>query len=189
MVRIRRIVVAILTAGALMQPAKSDAELTESKQETIRELLTIVGVVGMAEQMREQQGMVELMRMQPSYPEMMAFAVSEQTDLSEEDRQLLLARLMNFEAFAERFHTLFVERLNFSTIIEDVYPPLYDKHFSEKELRQMLAFYHTPVGRKSIELMPSLMQEAAAGVEKTVRPVAITLIQAIVAEERAKLAD
>jgi hypothetical protein len=189
MVRIQRILAVILMAGALTQPAKSDAELTESKQGAIREVIAIVGFVGMAEQMREQQSMVELMQMQPSYPEMMEFAVSEQTDLSEEDRQRLLARLTDFDAFAERFHSLFVERLDFSTIIETVYTPLYDKTFSEEELRQMLAFYRTPVGRKTIEVTPSLMQEAAAGVEAAVRPLAIGLIQEIVAEERAKLAD
>ena len=145
--------------------SKSEAEVTESKQEMIRELLTIVGIVGMAEQMRDQQSVVELMRMQPSYHEMMEWATSEQPDLSEEDRQLLLARLDDFDAFAERFRALFNERLNFSTIIETVYPPLYDKYFSEEELRQMVTFYRTPVGRKSIEVMPSLMQEAGAGVE------------------------
>ena len=175
--------------GAVMQPAQSDAELTESKHEMIRELLTIVGVAGMAEQMRDHQSIVELMRMQPSYPQMMEFAVSEQADLSEEDRQLLLARLTDFDAFAERFRGLFIERLNFSEIIETVYLPIYDKYFSEEELREMLAFYRTPLGRKSIEVMPSLMQEAGAAVEAAVRPLAVGLIQEIVAEERAKLAD
>jgi hypothetical protein len=189
MVRIRRIGAVILVAGALMQPARSDAELTESKQQTIRELLTIVGVVGMAEQMRDQQSIVELMRMRPSYYQMMEFAVSEQTDLSEEDRQLLLARLEDFDAFAARFRALFAERVNFSQIIETVYPPLYDKYFSEEELREMLAFYSTPVGRKNIEVMPSLMQEAGGGVEAAVQPLAVGLIQEIVSEERAKLAD
>ena len=189
MVRVRRIFAVILMAGALTQPAKSGAELTESKQGAIRELLAIVGVVGMAEQMREQQSRVELMRIRPSYSEMMEFAVSEQTDLSEQDRQRLLVRLTDFDAFAERFHGLFVERLNFSTIIETVYLPLYAKTFSEEELGQMLAFYRTPVGRKTIEVMPSLMQEAGGGVERAVRPLAVGLIQEIVAEERAKLAD
>jgi len=132
---------------------------------------------------------VELMRMQPSYPAMMELAVSEQTDLSEADRKRLLARLENFDAFAERFRALFAERLNFSTIIESVYPPLYDKYFSEAELRQMVAFYRTPAGRKSIEVMPSLMQEAGHGVEAAVWPLSIGLIQEIVAEERAKLAE
>jgi hypothetical protein len=186
---IRTTGVAILAIGVLMLPARSEAEVTEAKQEMIRELLTIVGVVGMAEQMRDQQSVVELMRMQPSYHEMMEWATSEQPDLSEENRQLLLARLEDFDAFAERFQALFIERINFSTIIETVYPPLYDKAFSEEELRQMVTFYRTPVGRKSIEVMAPLMQEAGRGIEEAVRPHAIGLIQEIVAEERAALAD
>jgi hypothetical protein len=188
-VQIRSIVAALLAAGVLIQPAQSAAETTETKQELIHELLAIVGVVGMAEQMREHQSNIELMLMQPTYPQMMEMAASEQTDLSEENRQLLLARLEDFDAFAERFHALFVERLNFSEILETVYLPLYDKYFDEKELQQMLVFYRTPVGRKSIEVMPTLMQEAAQGIEEAVRPLSIGLIQEIVAEERAKLAD
>ena len=180
---------AILAVSVLMLPAKSDAEVTESKQEMISELLTIVGIVGMAEQMRDQQSVVELMQMRPSYHEMMEMATAEQTDLSEVDRQLLLARLDDFDAFAARFQALFIERLNFSTIIETVYPPLYDKYFSEEELRQVVTFYRTPAGRKSIEVMPALMQEAGMGIEAAVRPLSIGLIQEIVAEERAKLAD
>ena len=198
---------AILAVGVLAQPALSEAEVTksksepevtesksepeatESKQEMIRELLTIVGIAGMAEQMRDQQSVVELMQMQPSYHQMMEWATSEQPDLAEADRQLLLARLDDFDAFAERFRALFNERLDFSAIIETVYPPLYDKTFSEEELRQLVTFYRTPVGRRSIEVMPSLMQEAAAGVEGAVQPLAIGLIHEIVAEERAKLAD
>jgi hypothetical protein len=189
MVRIRTVGVSVLVVSALMQPAKSHAETTESKEQTIRELLTIVGVVGMAEQMRDQQSVVELMQMRPTYPQMMEFAASEQADLSEEQRQLLLAQLADFDAFAERFRELFTERLNFSQIIETVYLPLYDKTFSAEELRQLLAFYRTPVGRKSIEVMPSLMQEAGGGIEAVVRPLSVGLIQEIVAEERAKLVE
>jgi len=185
----RRMGAAILAAGVLMQPVKSGAEIPESKHKLIRELLTIVGIVGMAEQMRDQQSVVELMRMQPSYHEMMELATSEQADLSEENRQLLLARLEDFDAFAERFQALFVERLNFSTIMETVYPPVYDKYFSEEELRQMVAFYRTPVGRKAIEVMPSVMQEAGRAIEDAVWPLSVGLIQEIVAAERAKLAD
>ena len=189
MVRIWRIAAAVLVAGALMQPAKSNAELSESKLEMIRELLRIAGVVGMAEQMRDQQSVVELMRMRASYSQMMEFAVSEQGDLSENDRQRLLSRLEDFDAFAERFRGLFIERLNFSEIIETVYLPIYNKYFSEEELREMLAFYRKPVGRRSIEVMPSLLEEAGRGIEQAVQPVAVGLIQQIVAEERAKLAD
>ena len=196
--RFRRIGAAILAVSLLLLPATSEAQETESKaepkiseakMELIRELLTIVGIAGMAEQMRDQQAVVELMQMQPSYHEMMEWATSEQADLSETDRQLVLARLEDFDAFAERFQARFNQRLNFSAIIETIYPPIYDKIFSEEDLRQMVAFYRTPIGRKSIEVMPTLMQEAATGIEGAVRPLAIGIVLEIVAEERAKLAE
>ncbi len=36
---------------------------------------------------------------------------------------------------------------------------LYKKHFTEQEMQQMLAFYKTPVGAKTIQLMPQLFSE------------------------------
>lgn len=36
---------------------------------------------------------------------------------------------------------------------------IYARHFSESELRDMLAFYHTPAGGKMIQEMPGIMQE------------------------------
>ncbi|MBF0589053.1 MAG: DUF2059 domain-containing protein [Magnetococcales bacterium] len=36
---------------------------------------------------------------------------------------------------------------------------LYDRHFTPDELRQINAFYQTPVGRKSLKKIPMLMQE------------------------------
>ncbi|GBD50706.1 DUF2059 domain-containing protein [Methylopila sp. Yamaguchi] len=38
-------------------------------------------------------------------------------------------------------------------------PAVYAKHFSAQELKDMLAFYETPTGRKTITVMPALMGE------------------------------
>ncbi len=38
--------------------------------------------------------------------------------------------------------------------------PLYEKYFTTDDLDALLAFYHTPTGRKSIETFPKLMQDA-----------------------------
>lgn len=37
---------------------------------------------------------------------------------------------------------------------------IYARHFSHEDVRQMIAFYETPVGRKTIEVMPQLMSES-----------------------------
>ena len=36
------------------------------------------------------------------------------------------------------------------------------KHFSEAEIRELIAFYQTPLGRKALKAMPEIMKEGAA---------------------------
>lgn len=38
--------------------------------------------------------------------------------------------------------------------------PIYDKYYTESDIDQLIAFYNTPIGKKSIELMPVIMQES-----------------------------
>lgn len=44
----------------------------------------------------------------------------------------------------------------------DLMVPIYGKHFSLPELRELLAFYSTPLGQKLIREMPAVMQESTA---------------------------
>lgn len=65
--------------------------------------------------------------------------------------------------FWDRFLSVAHERRgDLATMIESVYA----RHFSADELRQLLAFYDTPIGKKLIALQPTLAQESmAAGKE------------------------
>ena len=45
--------------------------------------------------------------------------------------------------------------------IQDDFAKLYMKAFSEAEMKQLVAFYKTPVGKKALNEMPSLMQQGA----------------------------
>ena len=38
--------------------------------------------------------------------------------------------------------------------------PLYDKYFTLAEIQQLLDFYETDIGKKTIEVMPQLTQES-----------------------------
>ncbi len=40
------------------------------------------------------------------------------------------------------------------------YIPIYAKYFTHDDVRGMIAFYETPVGKKTIEVTPSLIQES-----------------------------
>ena len=38
--------------------------------------------------------------------------------------------------------------------------PIYDRHFSEQEIRQLIAFYDSPLGRKISATLPEIQQES-----------------------------
>lgn len=38
--------------------------------------------------------------------------------------------------------------------------PIYDRHFSHQEIREMIRFYNTETGRKTIRVMPLLLHES-----------------------------
>ena len=50
---------------------------------------------------------------------------------------------------------------------------IYDKHFSEEELQQLVAFYESPLGKKVASVLPEIdaqaetMQEVASGLAQT----------------------
>jgi hypothetical protein len=188
-VNTRRIIASAAAVGILVFPGGSGAEPSQSTAALIQELIEISGGAGMSEQMLNHHGSIELSRIQQQYGPLMELAVSEQTELSEEDRQRLLTRLADWDHFAQRFYELFVERVDFTKIIQTVYQPLYDKYFSADELEKIVAFYRTPAGRKLMESIPALTQEASQGVVREVQPQVVALIQEIFDEARAQLED
>jgi uncharacterized protein len=38
--------------------------------------------------------------------------------------------------------------------------PVYAKHFTEKEVKELIAFYKTPIGKKLVEKLPLISQES-----------------------------
>ena len=42
----------------------------------------------------------------------------------------------------------------------DLIVPIYDKYYSEQEVDELVAFYNSPVCKKTISMMPMIMQES-----------------------------
>ena len=60
-------------------------------------------------------------------------------------------------AFWDRF---LAETRNRRGEFEDLVVPVYDRHFSADELRQLIAFYQSPIGQKMITEQPAVLQES-----------------------------
>jgi uncharacterized protein len=50
--------------------------------------------------------------------------------------------------------------LDFKQLIDDVYVPIYEKYFSDEEIKAMTQYYESPLGKKFIATLPKATEEA-----------------------------
>ena len=64
--------------------------------------------------------------------------------------------------YREKLVNLFFEKFTTKTNVQhllDMAVPIYDKNFSQEEIRSLIAFYQTPLGKKTISTLPRLSAE------------------------------
>ena len=65
-------------------------------------------------------------------------------------------------AYRDRLVQLFFERFHSKMDLEallDTSIPIYDKYFSAEEIKALIKFYETPLGQKTLEVMPKMTPE------------------------------
>jgi uncharacterized protein len=83
--------------------------------------------------------------------------------LSESTEAMLAAQIEGNPAlapFAPKFRQFFAKYLSWETLRDDLVG-IYSKAFTEPEVKQLVAFYKTPIGKKALQQMPKLMQQGA----------------------------
>lgn len=115
---------------------------------------------------REQQLAVQLARLampEANWDQIVAqtrVQLRENMELGMQQAGELPPRLRAF--LAQEMETFFDDLLYTYPEVLDLQAGLLVKHYTEAELDQLVDFYETPLGQKSIQVMPSVMQDAAA---------------------------
>jgi hypothetical protein len=128
-------------------PARSapSDDSPDAYRETVAELLRLSGASKIGEQMANSVFRSIVTALQQSNPNL-------------PPRVVEIAR----EVASETFGQLFADEQK----MLDLYARIYQKYFSRAELEEMIAFYRTPTGQKSVQAMPAVMQEASQEGEK-----------------------
>ncbi|MGW8391147.1 DUF2059 domain-containing protein [Pseudoduganella sp. HUAS MS19] len=89
--------------------------------------------------------------------------------LNDEQRK---AELANVERRMPAITAALQKDLNDPKLVDELYKqvvPLYARHFTQEDVKALTAFYRSPVGKKSLEVMPVLMGESAQAAQKLVQ--------------------
>jgi len=121
-----------LTVPAIGQTADGNSE----KKDNIRHLMTVMGTEKLTQTMFDQY----LQAMKP---------ILAQASLKDEEVRKRLDRFS--EIMSEEFN-----QVNFNTMYID----LYDKYFTNEEIKGLIQFYESPVGKKAVEVLPAITQES-----------------------------
>ena len=141
---LKRLALAAILCGLLCQPALAE-DITPAKRADINRLMESTGSAKLGMQMAEALSKNAIKMIKANQP-----LVSDST------LNALHKEIMDFMA----------EKISAPDGIMDMIVTIYAKHLTHQDIREILAFYETPVGQKTIRIMPQLMQETMQGSEK-----------------------
>jgi len=97
--------------------------------------------------------------------------------LNDEQRK---AELANVERRMPAITAALQKDMNDPKLVDQLYNqvvPLYASHFTAEDVKALTAFYRSPTGKKSLEVMPVLMNESAQAAQKIMQERAKRVIQ------------
>ena len=105
-------------------------------------------------------------------------------ELDPEQQEALRKRILDTsERTSKRARELFEQRIDFFKMVEDVSVELYDKYFTEAELRDLVAFYGTSTGKKMVAVTPKLLTESFNLTMEKIKPQMSDIVRILVDEE------
>jgi hypothetical protein len=112
------------------------ARIDPAKEADIRQLMEVTGAKDLGQQLMDAgiaQFRASVTESQPDNPRAKQFA----------------------DAFATRFEKHFDPRSLTETVI-----PIYDKHLSSEDLKELLAYYQSPFGQRMLKVLPEVAHES-----------------------------
>jgi len=136
---------AVPFAQAQDQADDGDDSVPEEYRATIKRFLEVTGSASMGEQISAMMA-----------DQMLASISAAGVPVTESVRTVVQ------EEAAATFQT----RFNDMEYLVDVHAPIYREHLSRDELKELIAFYETPLGRKTTQVMPRIAQKTGMALQE-----------------------
>ena len=147
----------LLVVWSFFLVPKSYATPPEKRSDIIK-LLKISGTIGIANKMA-------------------VYASNQIIDVWQKNKKELTPRAI--EIIREQMSAVINEQVSDEQSFFSYFIPIYDKYYTHSEIKGLVSFYESELGRKTIKVMPSLMNECMVAGEKwgqSIAPIAVERI-------------
>lgn len=159
------------------KPVKPTAPIiSQEKRALIKELLEITESTKNAEQIMDSMVRSEL-------PKLVS-AVLKNAPTLDSDRPEIQKQFSDIVSrMAVKYRDRVVKKIDVNQLIEQVSYPIYDKYFTESELRDIIGFYKSSTGKKAISLMPQIFNDSFQRTNEILMPQMSRIMTEIITEE------
>lgn len=177
------LILCVLLCGSVVRATAQQPQqqsMTPEKRALIKELSDATNSRKTAEEMLNAM----LAQTEKLSETLMSDTISSRGDMTiqeqEEHRQKQKATRARINA---RVKELMAQRIDLTKVLEEVSYTIYDRYFTEGEIKDLIVFYRSPAGKKYIELMPKLVADSMAKTAELITPKLQQILKEIVDEE------
>lgn len=176
----------VIVFALLLVPVitKGQEPVGSGKQALIKELLDVTEANKTATKMID--SVVEAMNAQ--YRQMVERLADADTNMTPAQREEVKLQIAENQAkYSTELMRRIKQRVDIGQVIEDISSSLYEKYFSENELRDLISFYKTATGRKTLSVLPQLFAESIRNTSEKLSPILTSIITEMASEEKERL--
>jgi hypothetical protein len=160
------------------KPNPPISPISAEKRSLIKELLEITDASNNAQQIMTAMVRSEL-------PKLLS-AILEKFPALNSDRPEVQKQLSEIASrIAIKYRDRVIKQVDANQLIEEISYPIYDKYFTESELRNIVNFYKSSTGKKAIRLMPQIVNDSMSRTNEILSPKLSSIMAEIIAEELA----
>lgn len=166
---------------ALIAQASAQTVVSPEKQAAIKELIGLINKDNKAEEL------VAVFEKQLSGTRgiIIDSILDERTDLTEAERKSLRETLIvKAEEYAKNFQEKLMQKLNYAEMVNEIAAAVYDKYFTLDEIKDLIAFYQTPTGQKTLKTLTPLMTDTMKMTAERMLPKIPIVLEELQQEER-----
>lgn len=150
--------------------------ISQEKKALIKELLEITEAGKNVNQMMD-------MMVRSEFPKLVSTVLKDAPFL-DSDRPEVQKQLNDIVSrMAMKYRDRVVKKVDINQLIEQVSYPVYDKYFTETELRDIIGFYKSSTGKKAISMMPQILGDSMRLTNEILLPKMSKIMTEIIAEE------
>ena len=129
---------------------------TNSKDEAIKELIHVMNTMENME--TSLSTMKDTIKMNAPYF-LKEVKVILSREVGEEDVMIAAETFKKNDFGADRLYQLFRYKFSLDRVEEEIMLPVYREHYNESEIRQLISFYKSEIGQKTLKLNPTISRE------------------------------